>query len=432
MANLITGKNPPTVRDVIRSGLVQHTPLQGLDESPPGLAQHTSPLELDKNPPGLIPIKQPLGLGIHKGFNQNENLLLDPTPLLGGLTDSTRTSNLEHEQSQLISWPGNPISNFNFELDFDFDLHIDFDPDFDLNLINFDNCSIKWPESNLIVENSRYDLLTCISEEVDITSCLEPNILKSWPNKIHSGLEQKKALNVSVPKIQKSDNLLTGIKSKSVNLSAQNIAQESLSAKRSSIWAQPPSSTLFSHFIKSEEDSLQKFSTKYKSNKKHNSEYPNLPMLTYTAPKFNLDSFYDIGLTQRDNFHTHLCDSNSSSLSDIKQNIEVSSHLSEHVMDYQLDYPPCQEVELFFYDERAEVHSIEGDISDIETEISDIEDEASDIGSDTDIEGEVSDIESEISDNDNELYDSENEESSNENNSSNEENDGWDVYDEWG
>ena len=103
MANLITGKNPPTVRDVIRSGLVHHTPLQGLDESPPGLAQHTSPLELDKNPPGLIPIKQPLGLGIHKGFNQNENLLLDPTPLLGGLTDSTRTSNLEHEQSQLIS-----------------------------------------------------------------------------------------------------------------------------------------------------------------------------------------------------------------------------------------------------------------------------------------------------------------------------------------
>ena len=100
-------------------------------------------------------------------------------------------------------------------------------------------------------------------------------------------------------------------------------------------------------------------------------------------------------------------------------------------MDYQLDYPPCQEVELFFYDERAEVHSIEGNNSDIETEISE-EDEASDIGSDTDIEGEVSDIESKISDNDNELYDSENEESSNENNSSNEENDGWDVYDEWG
>ena len=348
MANLITGKNPPTGRDVIRSGLVHHTPLQGLGESPPGLAQHTSPLELDKNPPGLIPIKQPLGLGIHKGFNQNENLLLDPTPLLGGLNDSTRTSNLEHEQSQLISWPGNPISNFNFELDFDFELHIDFDPDFDLNLINFDNCSIKWPKSNLIVENSRYDLLTCISDEVDITSCLEPNILKSRPNKIHSGLEQKKALNVSVPKIQKSDNLLTGSKSKSVNLSAQNIAQESLSAKRSSIWAQPPSSTLSNPFIKSKEDSLQKYSTKYKSDKYHNSEYPNLPMFTYTAPKFNLDSFYDIVLTQRDNFHTHLCDSNSSSLSDIEHNIEVSSHLSEHVMDYQLDYPPCQEVELFF------------------------------------------------------------------------------------
>ena len=430
MANLSTGNNPPTRRDVIQSGLVHHTPLQGLGESPSGLAQHTSPLELDKNPPGLIPIKQPLGLGIHKGFNQNENLLLDPTPLLGGLIDSTRTSNLEHQQFQLISWPSNPISNFDFELDFDFDLHIDFDPDFDLNLISFDNCSIKRPESNLIVENSRYDLLTCISDEVDFTACLEPDILKSCPNKIHSGLEQKKALNVSVPKIQKSDNLLTGSKSKSVNLSAQNIAQESLSAKRSSISAKPPSSTLSSHFIKSEEDSLQKYSTKYKSNKKHNSEYPNLPMLTYTAPKFNLDSFYDIGLTQRDIFHTHLCDSNSSSLSDIEHNIEVSSHLSEHVMDYQLDYPPCQEVELFFYEERAEVYSIEGEVSDIESEISDIEGEVSDIIEI--IEGEVSDIESEISDNENEVYDDENEESSNEDNSSNEENDGWDIYDEWG
>ena len=100
--------------------------------------------------------------------------------------------------------------------------------------------------------------------------------------------------------------------------------------------------TLSDHFLKSEKDSLQKDSTKYKGDTYHNSAYPSHPMFTNTASGSDFNTIYDIFLTsERDSFYTDHYDNDSCSLGDIEDTIEVSSHLREHVTDYQLDYTPC-------------------------------------------------------------------------------------------